>query len=121
MLWGTLAVDNPVSCATYPREIPPPFVREIPPRQGPKFALQRTQRILARKIYRKASKIDSGPFLDASRLPNENKGGADAVGSGGQRPQRGSIRRAEGSDRGSGRLPAGDVCARRRRRQAGAP
>ena len=51
------------------------------------------------------------------------KGGADAGGSGGQSPQRGSIRRGSVAteDRGSGTLPAGKVCARRRRRQVGAP
>ena len=51
----------------------------------------------------------------------EIQGGADAGGMGERSPRRGSIRRAGGSDRGSGRLPAGDVCARRRRRQVGAP
>lgn len=89
-------------------------------RKGRKFVLQRTQMALARENYLRPLKTDSGPFLDAPSPLNKNKGGADAAGSGGQRPQRGSIRRAEGSDRGSGRLPAGDVCARRRRRQAGA-
>ncbi len=59
-------------------------------------------------------------YLNSPRL-NENKGGAAAVGSGGQRPRRGSIRRAEGADRGTCRVPAGDVRARRRRRQTGAP
>ena len=89
--------------------------------KGPRFALQRTQRAMAVEIYLRPPKTDSGSFLDAFSPLNKNKGGADAAGSGGQRPQRGSIRRAEGSDRGSGRLPAGDGCARRRRRQAGAP
>ena len=77
-------------------------------RKGLKFALQRTQGALARENYLRPSKTDSGPFLDALSPLNKNKGGADAAGSGGQRPQRGSIRRAEGSDiRGSVRLPAG--------------
>jgi len=63
-------------------------------------------------------------FWAISRRPSsveKNKGGADAVGMGGRSPRRGSIRRAEGSDRGTMLVPAGDVCARRRRRQAGAP
>ena len=37
------------------------------------------------------------------------KGGAAAGGSGGQRPQRGSIRRGEAEDRGTSRVPAGEV------------
>jgi len=34
-------------------------------RKGLKFALQCTQMALAMEIYVKASKTDSGPFLDA--------------------------------------------------------
>ena len=40
------------------------------------------------------------------------KGGAAAGGSGGQSPQRGSIRRGEAEDRGTSRVPAGEVCGR---------
>jgi hypothetical protein len=40
-------------------------------------------------------------IFDAFPPLNKNKGGADAAGSGGQCPRMGSIRRAEGSDRGT--------------------
>ena len=116
-----LRSTNPANGINSPLHALPVKATSAAHRQGLKFALQRTQRALARENYLRPSKTDSGPFLDAFSPLNKNKGGADAAGNGGQRPQRGSIRRAEGSDRGSSRLPAGDGCARRRRRQAGAP
>ncbi|MHB1322709.1 MAG: hypothetical protein ACYCY0_14290, partial [Acidithiobacillus ferrivorans] len=40
-----------------------------------------------------------GHFSMPFSLLNKNKGGADAAGSGGRSPRRGSLWRAEGSDR----------------------
>ena len=79
------------------------------------------QWVLAMEICLKASKIDSWPFLGALPPLNKNKGGSRCRRHGARSPRRGSIRRAEGSDRGTTLVPAGDVCARRRRRQVGAP
>ena len=45
-------------------------------RKGLKFALQRTQRVLAREIYHKLLKTDSGPFLTPLLLLNEKPRGS---------------------------------------------
>ena len=76
-------------------------------RKGLKFALQRTQWVLAREIYLKTTKIDSGPFLDALFLWNENKGGADAVGMGGQSPRGGRSGEPEARPGGAAGSPPG--------------